>query len=117
MNAQGVYVFFDSRGYALYVGKAKKQNLWAEMKSAFNRDRQTQRIRAVSHPTTGYGFRPAHESPRRIKWLHMDLSDMAAYFSAYEIDREMIDNTEALLVRVFSNGLLNARMEKFEPCP
>jgi len=28
----GVYVFFDSRGRAIYVGKARKQSLWAEMR-------------------------------------------------------------------------------------
>lgn len=109
----GVYIFYDSRGEALYVGKAKEQNLWDEMKSAFNRDRQTQKIRTVNHPVTGTGFKPAYESPRKIELLHMQLADLATYFSAYEVDIDMINNVEALLVRVYANGLLNARMEKF----
>lgn len=106
-------MFYDSRGEALYVGKAKEQNLWDEMKSAFNRDRQTQKIRAVNHPYTGTGFKPAYESPRKIELFHMQLADLATYFSAYEVDNDMINNIEALLVRTFANGLLNARMEKF----
>jgi len=36
-----------------------------------------------------------------------------AYFSAYDVALDMINNIEALLVRVYANGLLNARMEKF----
>jgi len=35
----GVYLFFDSRGQAIYAGKARKQNLWKEMNLAFNRER------------------------------------------------------------------------------
>lgn len=97
----------------MYVGKAKEQNLWDEMKSAFNRDRQTQKIRVVSHPYTGTGFRPAYEAPRKIEWHHMQLADLAMYFSAYEVDGGMINNVEALLVRAFANGLLNARVETF----
>lgn len=31
----GVYIFFDSRGQAIYTGKARKQSLWKEMNMAF----------------------------------------------------------------------------------
>lgn len=109
----GIYIFYDSRGEALYVGKAKEQSLWSEMKSAFNRDRDTQKVRIVSHPTTGTGFRPAYESPRKIQPTHMKLVDLSYYFSAYEVAKDMINNVEALLVRAYANGLLNARMENF----
>ncbi|MFB9867076.1 hypothetical protein [Vreelandella sulfidaeris] len=112
-ESNGVYVFYDSRGMPLYVGKAKDQSLWNEMKIAFNRDRQTQKIRSVSHPVTGTGFRPAFESPRKIEWLHMHLSGLASYFSAYEAHVDMINTVEALLIRAFANGLLNSRMETF----
>src|SRR5271165_4330758 len=37
----GVYVFFDSRGQAIYAGKAKRQTLWKEMTAAFNRNRDS----------------------------------------------------------------------------
>ncbi|MEB8476317.1 hypothetical protein [Acidithiobacillus ferriphilus] len=110
---KGIYIFYDSRGEALYVGKAKEQSLWDEIKSAFNRDRDTQKIRIASHPTTGTGFRPAYESPRQIKTTKVRLVDLAYYFSAYEVAEDMINNVEALLVRAYSNGLLNARIENF----
>ncbi len=112
-ESYGVYVFYDSRGSAIYVGKAKEQSLWNEMKSAFNRDRKTQKLRLVSHLTTGTGYKPAYETPRDIVQTHLLLSDLAAYFSAYDVAKDMINNIEALLVRVYANGLLNARMEKF----
>ncbi|HFQ5282951.1 TPA: hypothetical protein ACGUMG_001311 [Vibrio vulnificus] len=109
----GVYIFYDSRGEALYIGKAKEQSLWDEMKNAFNRDRQTQKIKLVSHPYTGTGFKPAFESPRKIEKTNLQLADMASYFSAYEVEDDMINNVEALLVRVFTNSILNIKMEKF----
>ncbi|NOI46150.1 hypothetical protein [Vibrio alginolyticus] len=109
----GVYIFYDSRGEALYIGKAKEQSLWDEMKNAFNRDRQTQKIKLVSHPYTGTGFKPAFESPRKIEKTNLQLADMASYFSAYEVEDDMINNVEALLVRVFANSILNIKMEKF----
>ncbi|MFL1802966.1 hypothetical protein ACJW8F_16430 [Plesiomonas shigelloides] len=109
----GVYVFYDSRGEALYIGKAKEQSLWNEMKNAFNRDRQTQKIKLVSHPYTGTGFKPAFESPRKIEKTNLKLAHMASYFSAYEVEEDMINNVEALLVRVFANNILNVKIEKF----
>lgn len=112
-ESYGIYVFYDSRGSAIYIGKAKEQSLWDEMKSAFNRDRKTQKLKIVPHPTTGTGYRPAYESPRNIVNTHILLSDMVTYFSAYNVENDMINNIEALLVRVYANGLLNARIEKF----
>jgi hypothetical protein len=112
-QSRGVYVFYDSSGSAIYVGKAKEQSLWDEMKNAFNRDRKTQKLRIVRHPTTGTGYQPAYESPRSIVKTHLLLSDISAYFSAYDVAIDMINNIEALLVRVYANGLLNARAENF----
>lgn len=49
--AYGIYVFYDSRGGAIYAGKALKQNLWQDMNGAHNRNRgDLQTIRLVSHP-------------------------------------------------------------------
>jgi hypothetical protein len=83
------------------------------MNNAFNRDRETQKISIVSHPYTGDGFEPAYIKTRAIRSKHIKLCDMAYYFSAYEVEKNLIDNVEALLVRVFANGLLNAKMENF----
>ena len=35
-KAKGIYIFYDTRGRALYAGKTTRRTLLAEMKSAFN---------------------------------------------------------------------------------
>lgn len=112
-KAKGIYVFYDTRGRAIYAGKAKEQSLWSEMKSVFNRDRDTQKVYRVSHPTRRQDFRPAYEQPRQPVNTQLGLSDLAAYVSVYEVEKAMINDLEALLVRGFANDLLNKRMEKF----
>ncbi len=112
-NAQGIYVFYDTRGRALYAGKTTKRTLWAEMKSAFNRDRGRQELFRVEHPTRNQAFVSASDKLRSIKQTSVPLADMAAYFSAYEISPGMIDSIEALIIRAFANDLLNTRMETF----
>ncbi|MBD8900201.1 hypothetical protein [Rhodanobacter sp. DHG33] len=112
-GARGIYIFYDTRGRAIYAGKAKEQSLWGEMKSVFNRDRDTQKVYRVSHPERRQAFKPAYEKQRQPRSTQLRLSDLAAYVSVYEVDREMINSLEALLVRGFANDLLNVRMEKF----
>jgi len=113
-SKSGIYVFYDSRGHVLYVGKTETNTLWSEMKHAFNRDRKDlQQVRLVKHPTTRGRFLPAYKKLRRIRPTQLVLADMAAYFSAYAIDPKFIASIEALLVRVAANDLLNKRMEKF----
>ena len=109
----GIYVFYDTRGRALYTGKAKEQSLWSEMKNVFNRERRTQQVFRVAHPTRNQSFQTAADLPRTITRTEVLLADMAAYFSAYDIASEMIDSFEALIVRAFANDLLNSRMERF----
>jgi DNA-binding XRE family transcriptional regulator len=112
-NSCGVYIFYDSRGQALYVGKAKKQNLWKEMIEAFNRDRgYVQSIKLVNHDENSE-FSPAHEQLKQPKQTSVLLARLSWYFSAYIVDPNLVDDLEALLVRGFSNDLLNSRMEKF----
>ncbi|HUW37102.1 MAG TPA: hypothetical protein VMV91_07190 [Rhodocyclaceae bacterium] len=111
--SQGLYVFYDTRGRALYAGQTKKQNLWKELNSAFNRDRSAQVMTLVRHPTNDVDFRPAYEKVRQPTDINLKLHDLAAYFSAYAVADGMIDDLEALLVRVFPNDLLNFKMEKF----
>jgi len=112
-RAKGIYIFYDSRGRAIYAGKAAKQSLWKEIKSAFNRDRKTQRVYRVNHPTRRQSFASATDRPRQPQLQQVRLDDLAAYVTAYEVDNTMINELEALLVRCFANDLLNARMEKF----
>jgi DNA-binding XRE family transcriptional regulator len=112
-DAHGIYIFYDSRGRSLYVGKAREQTIWREMNSAFNRPRELQQIALVSHPERNQDFKPGYEKLRQPKDTQLELCDLASYFSAYRVDEGMIDDLEALMVRGFANDLLNARMETF----
>lgn len=113
---RGIYIFFDSRGQAIYAGKAKKQHLWSEMKRAFNRDRgEVQKIKRVKYPTNKVKYRTSFDKDRQIIDHVVPLYDLAAYFSAYAVQDGLIDKLEAMLVRSFANDLLNVRMEKFNP--
>lgn len=109
----GIYIFYDSRGQALYVGKAKEQTIWKEMNLAFVRKRNIQRIALVSHPDRNQEFKPGYEKLRQPKDTLLELCDLASYFSAYQVNEGMIDDLEALMVRSFANNLLNVRMETF----
>jgi len=110
----GVYIFFDSRGQAIYTGKARKQYLWHEMNLAFNRERgDVQKIKRVRHPENKVEYRPFEEKSRQIQDHIVPLHDLAAYFSAYYVADRMINVLEAMLIRSFANDLLNSRMERF----
>jgi len=113
-SKHGVYLFFDSRGQALYAGKAKRQTLWKEMNLALNRDRgDLQTIKRVKHPEIRVKYQSSDEKARQIVDRSVPIWDLARYFSAYEVAAEMIEDVEALLVRSFANNLLNKRMEQF----
>lgn len=113
-NAKGIYVFYDSQGRPIYIGKAKDQSLWRELKHAYNRSREhAQKIWRVSHPTTGQSFSPASENPRKIALTETFLYETAHYFSAYRVNENMIEDVEALLIRTFANVVTNTRIERF----
>ena len=111
-DTNGIYIFYDTRGCALYAGKARKQSLWKEMRLAFNRNR-TQQVFRVKHPTVNKEFLTADEISRKITKTNVSIPRMAGYFSAYEVSEELIDIFEALIVRAFANVLLNSKMENF----
>ncbi|MBK0392108.1 hypothetical protein [Ramlibacter algicola] len=111
-SVNGLYVFYDSRGKALYVGQAQRQSIWKEMHSAFNRPRAAQKISAVRHPTNNVEYKPASEKLRQPVDTPRKLHELAAYFSAYEVAEPLLDDFEALLIRAFPNDLLNFKMEK-----
>ena len=113
-NHHGVYIFFDSRGHAIYTGKARQLTLWKEMTNAFNRKRgDVQKIKRVDHPTRKQPYRTSDEKARQITEHAVPLHELATYFSAYEVADGMINEVEAMLVRSFANDLLNKKMEKF----
>lgn len=110
----GVYVFFDSRGHAIYAGKARRQHLWREMTLAFNRDRgEVQAVKRVYHPSRKQPYKTNDEKTRQIVRRVLPLHEMATYMSAYSVVDGMVDEVEAMLVRSFANDLLNVRMEHF----
>lgn len=111
-EAQGVYIFYDSRGRALYAGRTTDQNLWVEITNAYNRDRRKQEIWYIIHPLQRRReFDP--EVLRRPARREVQLNELATYFSAFEVREDLISDVEALLVRGFPNDLLNRRMESF----
>lgn len=112
-GAKGIYVFFDSLGCAIYVGKTERQNIWKEMTSAFNRERTDHQTFVVAHPTTGTSFSPAWTQPRQPQKRIAYLYNTASFFSAYDVVGGLIPTLETLLVRVFCNSLSNKKMEKF----
>lgn len=110
----GVYIFFDSRGQAIYAGKARRQSLWNELNNAFNRARGAlQKIKRVYHPFRDQDYRTSDEKSRQITDQVVPLYDLANYFSAYAVEDALIEDLESLLVRSFANDLLNKRMERF----
>lgn len=111
-NKHGIYIFHDSRGRAIYAGKAQGLSLWSEMNNAFNRDRgEVQNIKRVVHPSNRVSYREYKEKQRRISKQSVPLHEIASYCSAYEIPERLIGKFEALIVRAFANDLLNVRME------
>lgn len=111
---RGIYVFYDSRGRGLYVGKTKAQTLWKEINLAYNRDRdpRLQTILRVQHPERRQDFRNWDEMRRQIRTINVRLHELAYYVSAYEVVEEMIGDVESLLIRAFANDLLNKKIEK-----
>lgn len=56
-KSYGIYFFYDSRGRALYAGKAEKQCLWKEMNDVYNRSRkEVQQLKIVNHPSSKVNY-------------------------------------------------------------
>lgn len=107
----GIYIFYDSSGRAIYVGKTAgtKISLWTRMKMSFNHDQQKSRkLYSIDH---GPGAKTQNQKlgPKPVQ-----LHELAKYFSAYEVDPGMVHNIEALLIRAFADNLMNKKMETFK---
>lgn len=111
-ETNGIYIFFDARGKALYVGKAEEQSIWDEMNSAFIRRRNSQKVALIKHPTSNVEYKAAHEKLRQPVDTPKTLVNLAAYFSAYKVEKSLIGDFEALFIRAFPNDLLNHKIEK-----
>jgi hypothetical protein len=105
---RGVYLFFDSRGVAIYVGKAKKQSLWIRANQSFGAERANARgMFLADHPQTRVAYNPKRHRALKISEYECPLNEVASYFSAYAVDEAAIDAVEALLIRTHCNTLLN----------
>lgn len=111
ITKSGIYVFYDTRGKALYTGKTKS-NLWIELNFAFNRERKGQDITLVKHPINNVQFLLASEKTRQPTDRNLRLSQLAAYFSAYAVVDDLVDAVEGLLIRAFPNDTFNTKMER-----
>lgn len=112
VNSHGVYVFYDSSGKAIYVGKAVKQNLYHEMRSAFNRPRNDTKDTMViirSQHTVNKMKNVSFD--KDVKRIRVNISDISAYFSAYNVDKDLINIVEAMMIRAFANNLTNSKIE------
>ncbi|HIG21380.1 MAG TPA: hypothetical protein EYG02_10470 [Henriciella marina] len=109
-SATGLYTFYNSEYEIIYVGKARKQDLWSEILQAYNSEKSQYERYAVRHPRGTY--RPSVSgSVRKIAREMITLRGATTFFSAYSIADELIDVLETLLIRLTPNDLLNVRME------
>ncbi len=107
-NEFGIYIFYSSLCRPIYIGKANKTELWTEINSAFNRSLKLD-IHKVNHPRE-------NQKSREVKLgkTNVNLFDVATYISAYKVEKEMIDNVEALIIRLFINELSNVKVENIK---
>ena len=105
----GIYIFYDSNGRAIYVGKTSaRSSLWVRMKSSFNHDQQKSRqLYRIDHSPN------AKPHAQKLGPKPVQLHELAKYFSAYEVDPNITHNIEALLIRAFADNLMNKKMENF----
>lgn len=105
----GVYVFFDSMGRAVYVGRTTDQNLWKRMSQSFKREVVSQLYR-VKHPTNNVAYKSNEKKPRKLRPHKVTVYDVARYFSAYYVHQDLVGAAEALLIRAAANNIQNTQM-------
>jgi hypothetical protein len=105
----GIYAFYNSEFEIIYLGKTN-DNLWAEMKSAYNRTMPHYKRYRVKHPRSRFVSTKSGKV-RKLVLLPLQVWEAATYFSAYAVQRDHIDDVERLLIRLMPNDLLNKRME------
>ena len=109
----GIYIFYDSSSRAIYVGKtaARTISLWVRMKSSFN----AAHFKSRQHYRIDHG-KADKVNTRKLGIKPVQLHELAKYFSAYKVvDPQFTHNIEALLIRAFTDNLMNKKMENFIP--
>lgn len=105
-DKHGIYIFYDSLGKPLYIGKANKTDFWNEVNSAFRRLEIKIPIVRVNHTLLN-----RNTTNHKLRSHNARISDVACYLSVYEVRKDLIDNMEAMLIRSSANVLANTRME------
>ena len=109
--SKGIYAFYNSEYECIYIGKTKN-NLWLEMKTAYNREMNHYQRFTVDHGKKQKYKVPSNGILRPIRARKFHLYDNARYFSAYHIEEnDLVDLMELMIVRLMPNDLLNVRME------
>ena len=103
----GIYAFYNSELEVVYVGKTQN-NFWDEMKQTFNRKMTHYKRYQVNHSHGRYSV--PQSGVRKMKLEDFHFYDAAEYFSAYVVPVDFIDIFETMLIRVFSNDLINVQM-------
>lgn len=106
----GIYVFFDSMGKAIYIGKTVNQNIWRRMHQSF-KSKEVNQLYRVNHPKINVEYKSSEEKQRKLKPHQVKVYEVARYFSAYDVHRNLVGTVEALLIRTAANDLQNTRME------
>lgn len=104
----GVYLFYNSVGELIYVGKTKR-NLWSEIHNAYNREMSHHAIYKVTYPRKNKLGSVSER--RKLREEHVYLHETAAFLSAFEVDPLLTGLLEGFLIRATPNNVLNVRME------
>jgi hypothetical protein len=108
LKGNGLYAFHNSEGRIIYLGKAKKQELFNEIVQTYNRSFTNYKIQKVNHqPSKRKG-----NFDLRLRKSNICLYETAAYFSAYEIAADLIDPLESFAIRIIPNNVINTKMER-----
>ncbi|MDA7967635.1 MAG: hypothetical protein MPK31_01675 [Gammaproteobacteria bacterium] len=108
----GIYVFFDSMGRAIYLGKTSDQNLWKRMSQSFKGRVEgkevVKNLYLVQHPKRNQAYKQKQQ--RDIRPQSRKMHDVACYFSAYAVHKDLVDAVESLLIHTSANDLQNTKM-------
>lgn len=95
-DKHGIYVFYDSRGLATYVGMALKMDFFSEIEQRLGKAK----------------LRGKHYMYELSPKTDMCQGQITCRISAYEVlDADSIRPLEAFAIRAFMNGILNRRRE------
>ena len=114
----GIYIFYDSYGQALYVGKTNGI-LITEIIQQFEKIKieiyLTDPPPNTTHKPLSKQKKQKLSSKQIKKRDHYPLYNCATYLSVYHITQPaLIHNLEALLIRAFPNNIINKQMAKFQ---